>query len=244
MGKFLFSLLGIFLSINIIAQNTIIKDFGPIKKVQNINSNGFVFFYVNADNEILVKNTFNIPNRKSLNLTNYLSLNLNLLSDDFELGHLYFSDTIKFPKRINSKICNELVGQMLNNSYFKKFNENKYGLYYFDVSLYFSYSNIENLNYKMFISDSSIIIECNQYLNFFTYERQAFDKSEIDIDFYNSYEIGQTYNSLSGDLRFRREKAFKQISNIAIFNDARLKIKQYFKQYLDDINEQIIALEL
>ena len=29
------------------AQNTLIKDFGPIKKVQNINSNGFVFFYIN-----------------------------------------------------------------------------------------------------------------------------------------------------------------------------------------------------
>lgn len=226
------------------AQFTIIKDVGSVKKTINLNSNGFIYFYFNADNENLVNTTFGIKDKRSLDIINYANCNFNLLSKNNEVGRLYFSDTIKYPNQINYSIINELVGQILNNSITRNFKENNLGLYYFDAKIYFSYGNTEDLNYKLFIKNDELILECDQKMNFFTYEHQAYDGSEKEIDFYNSPEIGKIANGTNNELRFRRDKAFKQLSNIAIFNDVRGKIKQYFEQYLNEINDQIITLKL
>ena len=226
------------------AQFTIIKDVGTVKKTINLNSNGFIYFYFNADNENLVNATFGIKDKRSLDIINYANCNFNLVSKNNEVGRLYFSDTIKYPKQINASILNAFVGQILNHSVTRNFKENNLGLYYFDAKIYFSYGNTEDLNYKLFIKNDELILECDQRMNFFTYEHQAYDGSEKEIDFYNSPEIGKIANGTNNELRFRRDKAFKQLSNIAIFNDVRGKIKQYFEQYLNEINDQIITLKL
>ena len=226
------------------SQFTILKDVGTVKKTINLNSNGFIYFYFNADNENLVNNTFGIKDKRSLDIINYANCDFNLVSKNKEVGRIYFSDTIKYPKELNYSILNDLVGQILNNSVTRNFKENNLGLYYFDAKIYFSYGNTEDLNYKLFIMNDELILECDQIMNFFTYEHQAYDGSEKDIDYYNSPEIGKIANGTNNDLRFRRDKAFKQLSNIAIFNDVRTKIKQYFEQYLNEINDQIITIKL
>jgi hypothetical protein len=225
------------------AQKSIVKTSGPVQKIQNIDANGFLFFYSVLDFDQILYKTYSIENKKMLTIENYSNLDLNLISKEKKIGNIYFNDTIRYPLNINSKIVNELLGQMLSNSNLNRYNQNSYGLYYFDVTFYFSFFNKETFNYKLFVKENEIILECNQYMNFFTYEHQATDETELNNDFYNSEFIGKHIKE-NGEIRFRKEKAYKQLVNISIYNDVRDKIRSYFKDYIYEVNDQINAIKL
>jgi len=236
MKKYLLLSLFIFFLNFAFAQKTIVDTKGPMTNTINYTTPGIVYFYNPSEYNNLLSSTFNIENKKTLNRELYEKADLNILSKNQKLGVLYFIDTLFYPENIKFEDANDIICQALSNTYLTDYDINEYGLYYFDVRFNISYFYTQVFNYKIELKKDKLYLSCNQNLNFYTYEHQAFDNSENDNDFYNSSEIGIFPNG--SNQRFRKEKAYKQLVNLAIYNNAKLQTLNYFKGYFDAVSTQ------
>jgi hypothetical protein len=236
MKKYLLLNLFIFFLNFAFAQKTIIDTKGPITNTINYTTPGIVYFYNPSEYNNLLSSTFNIENKKTLNRELYEKVDLNILSKNQKLGELNFIDTLFYPENITFEDANDIISQSLSNTYLTDFNVNDYGLYYFDVRFNISYFYTQVFNYKIELKKDKLFLSCNQNLNFYTYEHQSYDNSENENDFYNSYKIGISPND--SNQRFRKEKAYKQLVNLAIYNNAKIQTFNYFKGYFDAISAQ------
>jgi hypothetical protein len=192
-----------------------------------------------------------LSSKKFLDKNTYQNINLNILSKDGKVGELYYIDSISYNKNMNFEDFNNIISNILTTNYLRNFEKNKYGLYYFNINCdIIFYQNIL-LNYKLQLTDNFLILECKQNLNFSISESDLPEFDLTGMDFYNSKSIGisnTSYSNINGvsqiDDRFRRSKAYNQLSYIAILNDIRNRLKNYFTEYGNEISEQKLYLDI
>jgi len=235
----------------IFSQKTVVYSQGGGLKIVNKSNVGFSFNYYYQDFESLVDATFNLSTKKNLDKSTYENINLNILSKNGVLGELYFIDSIPLNKNLGFEDYNNIISNILSNNYLKDFEKNKYGLYYFNVNCDINFYQNILMNYKIQISDRFLFLECKQNLNFSISESDLPEFDLTGMDFYNSKTIGisnGSYLNINGvpqiDDRFRRSKAYNQLSYIAILNDIRIKVKKYFQEYGNEISEQKYYLDI
>jgi hypothetical protein len=227
------------------SQQSAIKSQGISYNIINKNNTGFYFNYFYSDSESLLQQYFSLEDKKSLDRTFYDKANLNLISLDNKIGEIYTSDTIFYENNLNIEDIQNIVSYTLSNTYLRDFKKNSQGLYYFNVNCDITFYQNVPLNYKIFIKDKYLILECKQFQTFALSESEIPAFENTGLDFYNSKTIGikkGTYVNVNGtseiENKFRKNKAYNQLFFISILNDVRNKVKNYFSEYLYNISEQ------
>lgn len=228
-----------------------LKSQGISYNIINKNNTGFYYNYFYIESENLLQQFFGLADKKRFDRKYYESIDLNILSKDNKLGEIYYRDTVYYNTNLNFDDVQNIVSYTLSNTYFRSFEKNRYGLYYFNVNCDITFYQNVLLNYKIFVKDSFLILECKQFQTFSISEGDIPAFENTGLDFYNSKAIGiknVTYVNINGGLeledRFRKNKAYNQLFFIAILNDVRFKIKDYFSEYLNNISQQKKSLNL